>query len=329
MVVVLCLLGCSLLGHAQSERIVVRAEVTNSTFSRMHSIRGPLLELKVIEDTALTNAVLIIQYNPEFVPQLTTYESIKASGRLDLIRDFELRNRIVQLYEQYYRFTNTYDQAISEHVRDFVKPFYINEISFDNTGNILGDFLTQQQFRNIIFGYRFLFIDKNEFYGTVREQSREVLEEISLEENKNITLVPMFYQMGGFGKQPEENQRRFISANVDKYLSLLEASQASVSKTEMARLGIGFHSLRAVSEASCQGFFETTKEDLPFHIHVSEQLKEVEDCQSYYGKRPVEWLLENFPVDDSFHLVHATHLNDDEIKGIANKGAHVVLCPST
>ena len=46
----------------------------------------------------------------------------------------------------------------------------------------------------------------------------------------NITLVPMFYQMGGFGKSPKTQQRRFISSSLDDYMKLLEASERCVSK---------------------------------------------------------------------------------------------------
>ena len=145
----------------------------------------------------------------------------------------------------------------------------------------------------------------------------------------NITLVPMFYQMGGFGKAPEPEQRRFISASLDAYLELLAASDHAVQKYSSARLGVGFHSLRAVNEASTHAFFDQQKSNLPFHIHVSEQMKEVNECLVHYGSRPVQWLLNNTPIDSSFHLVHATHMTDEETFGIANSGAHVVLCPST
>ncbi len=145
----------------------------------------------------------------------------------------------------------------------------------------------------------------------------------------NITLVPMFYQMGGFGKSAEPEQRRFLSNSLEAYLELLASSERVVQKYNSARLGVGFHSLRAVNEESMRGFFEQHTSDLPFHIHISEQLKEVKECLEYYGKRPVEWLLENTPIDSSFHLVHATHLTHEETTGIANSGAHVVLCPST
>jgi len=70
-------------------------------------------------------------------------------------------------------------------------------------------------------------------------------------------------------------------------------------------------------------------QNLPFHIHVSEQLKEIEDSLTYLGKRPVEWMLENIELNERFHLVHATHLSNQETIDLAKSGSNVVLCPST
>lgn len=143
-----------------------------------------------------------------------------------------------------------------------------------------------------------------------------------------ITLVPIFYQKGGFGIQPKTGQRRFISETSESYLRLLEASNKTVSQYDMSSLGVGIHSLRAVGADEMTDVSNNTS-SLPVHIHISEQLKEVEDCLEYYGARPVQWLLDHLPVDPNYHLVHATHLVEEETIGIANSGAHVVLCPST
>jgi len=143
-----------------------------------------------------------------------------------------------------------------------------------------------------------------------------------------ITLVPIFYQKGGFGKEPVEKQRRFISATAQDYLDLLASSEKATQSYAKANVGLGIHSLRAVDEDSIKAAFTEAK-DLPVHIHIAEQLKEVSDCLDYYNQRPVEWLLNTFEVNENFHLVHATHLNDSEVSGIARSGAHVVLCPST
>lgn len=145
----------------------------------------------------------------------------------------------------------------------------------------------------------------------------------------NITLVPIFYQKGGFGQAPNDRQKRFISPDIDSYLRLLESSKKACEYYDGANIGIGIHSLRGVEPADVAEIAKSGPQDLPFHIHVSEQLKEIEDSMSYLGKRPVEWLLENVDLNDRFHLVHATHLTDKETVEIAKSNANIVLCPST
>ena len=144
-----------------------------------------------------------------------------------------------------------------------------------------------------------------------------------------ITLVPVFYQQGNFGQLPQPRQRRFISQTVDDYFALLDSSRKTISHYKNASLGFGVHSLRAVAGQDIITTFQQGPIDLPFHLHAAEQLKEVADCTGFYGKRPVEWLLENLPLNDRFHIVHCTHLADDEVKRLAASGANVVLCPGT
>ncbi len=122
-------------------------------------------------DSALMNYTLMIQYNPPFNPQRTTYESLKSSGKMDLIGSFELRNEMVELYEQYYRGTSEYDTSINEHIRDFIKPFYMNNVRFSSGQSIYPDFLTMNEFKNMIFAYRYLFIAKDNYYQRVRDRA--------------------------------------------------------------------------------------------------------------------------------------------------------------
>jgi formiminoglutamate deiminase len=145
----------------------------------------------------------------------------------------------------------------------------------------------------------------------------------------NITLVPIFYQKGGFGVAPNERQKRFISSSVDDYMKLLDASQAACKHYNGANIAIGIHSMRGVEPEHISEIAQFGPQNLPFHIHISEQLKEIEDAVDYLGKRPVEWLAENVALSDRFHLVHATHLTDNETASIAQSGANVVLCPTT
>lgn len=43
----------------------------------------------------------------------------------------------------------------------------------------------------------------------------------------------------------------------------------------------------------------------------------------------MEWLLNHLSFSDRFHLIHCTHLTDDEVVTLAKSDAHVVLCPGT
>jgi formimidoylglutamate deiminase len=157
----------------------------------------------------------------------------------------------------------------------------------------------------------------------------EALLEAAREAGIKITLVPIFYQKGGFGVEPTERQRRFISKTFEDYARLFEASAEICKGYENANIAVGVHSMRGVEAKDILRAVNDLPQNTPFHIHVSEQLKEVEDCLQFLGLRPVEWLLENCDLNERFHLVHATHLTDRETENLARTGANVVLCPST
>ncbi|HZY78618.1 MAG TPA: formimidoylglutamate deiminase [Cyclobacteriaceae bacterium] len=145
-----------------------------------------------------------------------------------------------------------------------------------------------------------------------------------------ITLIPVFYQKGGFNMPPTERQRRFISKTSDEFLKLLYANWRSCEYYANAHTGASVHSLRAVDGEDIKRTVKQTASNItPFHIHVAEQKKEVSDCLNFTGQRPMQWLLANVPVDENFHLVHSTHLDDTELKELASSKANVVLCPST
>lgn len=157
----------------------------------------------------------------------------------------------------------------------------------------------------------------------------EALIEAAKEAGIKITLIPIFYQKGGFGIEPNERQRRFISKTFDDYAKLFSASAELCEKHSHANIAVGIHSMRGVNHEDILRVINDLPNNIPFHIHVSEQLKEVEDCVNYLGKRPVEWLLDNCELNERFHLVHATHLTEDETENLAKSQANVVICPST
>jgi formimidoylglutamate deiminase len=142
-----------------------------------------------------------------------------------------------------------------------------------------------------------------------------------------ITLMPSVYRWSGFGARPlQERQRRFDRDSE----SVLQAFTGLTPRvTPEVRIGVSPHSLRAVDPAALKELIAGIPQDVPIHIHAAEQTREVEECLATLGARPVEWLLEHFDVDRRWCLVHATHLVESEIQGLAKSGAVAGLCPTT
>ncbi len=143
-----------------------------------------------------------------------------------------------------------------------------------------------------------------------------------------LTLLPSFYAHGSFGGTvPHDGQRRFI-CTVDQFAELMTASREAIAALQGANIGIAPHSLRAVTPAELAAIIPLA-DGGPVHIHAAEQVKEVEDCLAWSGRRPVQWLLEHAPIDRRWCLIHATHTTDDEVAAFARTGAVAGLCPIT
>lgn len=143
-----------------------------------------------------------------------------------------------------------------------------------------------------------------------------------------LTLLPVLYMTGGFdGRALLPRQRRFGHV-VDGYVRLVESLRSHESAD--VRVGLALHSLRAVpADALRQVLASEVAQTGPLHIHIAEQLGEVQDCLAKRGARPVEWLLDHADVDARWCLIHATHLTESEIIGLAKSRAVVGLCPTT
>jgi formimidoylglutamate deiminase len=158
-----------------------------------------------------------------------------------------------------------------------------------------------------------------ELAAAVIEAAREV--------GIHLVLLPVYYQTGGFGQPARPEQARFVHATVDEFLRLLESVQGRVP------LGVAPHSLRAVPPEILPVLVREVRALLgsatPFHIHVAEQVAEVEACRAAHGATPVELLARSVELDAHWNLVHATHASEAELALIAARDATVVICPST
>ncbi|RWI12426.1 formimidoylglutamate deiminase [Mesorhizobium sp.] len=164
-------------------------------------------------------------------------------------------------------------------------------------------------------------------YANIAEMAERITAAVA-DTGIGLTLLPVLYAHSSFGGAvPNEGQRRFIN-DVNRFSRLVEKCRESVRTLNQGVVGVAPHSLRAVTPAELENIAAMVPGG-PVHIHIAEQVKEVEDCLAWSGARPVEWLLANAKVDRRWCLIHATHMTETETAAMAKSGAIAGLCPIT
>ena len=143
-----------------------------------------------------------------------------------------------------------------------------------------------------------------------------------------LTLLPVFYAHGGFGGTPTTaSQRRFVHSPLT-FSRLVEALAANAAAEDYV-VGVAPHSLRAVTAEELGQVVRMAPAGAPVHIHAAEQAREVDECFAWSRLRPIEWLLTQASIDARWCIVHATHMTEREVAGLAKSGAVAGLAPTT
>lgn len=144
-----------------------------------------------------------------------------------------------------------------------------------------------------------------------------------------LTLLPVHYQFGGCDGRPLGPGQARFGTDPDLFARLLDAAEDALRPLPAdAGIGVAPHSLRAVSPDALR-LCATLRPDRPLHMHLAEQIPEIEEVRAVHGLRPVEWLLEHCAPDRRWTLIHLTHMTDDETCRLAATGAVAGLCPIT
>ncbi|WP_224243107.1 formimidoylglutamate deiminase [Hyalangium gracile] len=143
-----------------------------------------------------------------------------------------------------------------------------------------------------------------------------------------IVLLRVGYARAGYRVPENPRQRRFIDKDVDTYLSSVEELVREVEGQSGVSVGLAPHSVRAVPR-DWLTVLAGIRGQLPVHMHVAEQPKEIEACVAEYGLRPVELLEEVGLLEPRFTAVHAVHVTEAEARMMGEVGANVCACPST
>ncbi len=144
-----------------------------------------------------------------------------------------------------------------------------------------------------------------------------------------LTLLPTLYQTSDFGDAPPSAAQRMFTLETDRFLALLDKLHPSPQLAGQVEVGVAFHSLRAVPPRSMHAVLDAQKHAKVIHVHVAEQEREVTACREHFGKTPIQWLMDETPLNDRWCLVHATHASSEELEALAASGAIVAVCPTT
>ncbi|MDZ4728909.1 MAG: formimidoylglutamate deiminase [Xanthomonadales bacterium] len=145
-----------------------------------------------------------------------------------------------------------------------------------------------------------------------------------------LTLLPVLYCRSGFASEDVNQRQLRFRCSADQYLELWSRCLAMTQGQPLQRCGLAPHSLRAVAAQQLNEVLDACKNvDQPIHIHIAEQVGEVDECVAVLGARPVQWLLANQQVNERWCLVHATHMDAKEISAALHSQSVIGLCPST
>jgi formimidoylglutamate deiminase len=169
---------------------------------------------------------------------------------------------------------------------------------------------------------------RGQVYDNIAEMSGRIAA-AAVQAGLGLTHLPVLYEQGGCdGRALAGGQLRFGNTP-DGFARLWQAAQGVLRDMPGDTvLGVAPHSLRAVSEAGLQAAVDLVP-DAPLHMHIAEQVAEVDEVLAYRGARPVAWLLGHADVDRRWCLVHATQMDAVETAGLAATGAVAGLCPMT
>jgi formimidoylglutamate deiminase len=144
-----------------------------------------------------------------------------------------------------------------------------------------------------------------------------------------LTLLPVQYQYGGCDQRPLGPGQTRFGTDLDQFAKLhARASEILRDLPKDTVLGAAPHSLRAVGQPALQQM-QTLAGNGPIHMHLAEQIAEVDEVQSAWGARPVEWALDHLNLGPQWCLIHCTQMQPAETRALARSGAVAGLCPLT
>jgi formiminoglutamate deiminase len=146
-----------------------------------------------------------------------------------------------------------------------------------------------------------------------------------------MTLLDACYLQAGVSGAPLEGvQLRFGDASGEAWSERVSAMLSSSVVSELVRIGVAAHSVRATPAPAIKTVAALAAiEDLPLHVHLSEQQRENEECLMALSLTPTDLLFDCGALTSHTTAVHATHLTTMDLGRIGLASCGVCACPTT
>ena len=157
----------------------------------------------------------------------------------------------------------------------------------------------------------------------------DVVLEAAAEVGIRLVLLQAYYSAGGIGRPLEPGQQRFATPDLPGYWRQWDRLARQLDPKTQS-LGVVAHSVRAAGLAEIKALHaEAGRRRLPFHIHVEEQRREVEESVAAFGRTPMRVLCDELDTAEGMTAVHCTHTEPADMAAFLERGGRVCVCPLT
>jgi formimidoylglutamate deiminase len=172
--------------------------------------------------------------------------------------------------------------------------------------------------------------------GTPYEQPNAMaiaLAEAAVAAGLEITLLPAAYHRAGWAGsdiEPSAGQLRFCDPSVQAFLERVDGLREWAADRTGVSVGVAAHSSRAVPAPWLEAIAEyADRHGLVRHVHASEQRRELEEIDAEHGCSPIQLLARTGFLGSRTSVIHAIHVDEDDIALLADTDSIVVTCPTT
>ncbi len=132
-----------------------------------------ILISKKYTDNSIKNLAASMMAYSNFSPSIITMENITASGQFELIRNIEFRENLIDTYNSY-ETTSLMEVFLSDYAKEYVSPFFFENVRFSDFSAINEDFAEKAEFENIVIGYDMLLTQKIDAYKVNLEKLKKL-----------------------------------------------------------------------------------------------------------------------------------------------------------